>query len=128
MLLGGLGVVGCTSSPAVSAGEGSSSCAAPVVGTLPDTVTPEQSITITGKWWGPCNDTNQAPHEPPWPSVTVKWVQHGQSTDITTVDVTGGRFNGELTIPSNASRGEASLRVLGKGYELDIPVSVDRDR
>jgi hypothetical protein len=38
------------------------------------------------------------------------------------------RLNGELTIPSNAAQGEASLRIVGKGYELDVPVSVNLNR
>lgn len=122
-----LALAGCASAPSPVTGGSSAACAAPVLQLTPEVAEPGHALTISSTGWEPCNDTNEENAVPSWPSVTLEWVQDGDTTDLITVDVTDGRFDASVTVPANAVAGEASLRVVtpDPDYEQDFPVAVE---
>lgn len=54
------------------AGQSSGACVAVEATASPTSTTADQTVTVSGRYWGPCNDTNHSFDEP-WPLVSVEW-------------------------------------------------------
>jgi len=122
-VLATVSIAGCTS-PASIGGGGAAACAAPIVEELPKAVAPDQTLTIAGMNWGPCNDTNQATLAP-WMFVTVEWEQSGTSADIGRIAIEDFEFHGDVIVPADAVNGGAILHIIGNDYEHEVQLVVE---
>ncbi|MDQ7877434.1 hypothetical protein Q9R08_05530 [Microbacterium sp. QXD-8] len=117
-------IAGCTSPPSIGGGGAAAACAAPIVEELPKAVAPDQTLTVAGVNWGPCNDTNQATLAP-WAFVTIEWEQSGKSVEIGTIAIENFEFRGDVTVPADAVKGDVTLRIVGDDYEHEVPLVVE---
>ena len=112
-----LSLTGC--SLAQSAG----SCVAPQATATPTTRSPSDTVTVSGEYWQPCNDTNHS-SEQPWPAVTVEWEQSGSRLTLGEIAIAAGSFSGQIQVPAEATPGDATLRISGQDYDVGIPVTI----
>ncbi|MEQ6898152.1 hypothetical protein [Microbacterium sp. KR10-403] len=122
----GLVLAGCASG-GLFGGSAEGSCVAPEASPSPARAAPGGTISLEGRYFAPCNDTN-AHTDPPWTSVDLVWVQNGQTTPLTTTRPTDdlGELHVDITVPVDAPPGDASVRVIMPDIygSLDIPVTV----
>jgi len=89
----------------------------------PSDGSPGAAITVSGEYWGPCNDTNHA-SDPPWDAVQLQWVQGDEATSLGEIDLDGHTFRDTVRVPADAEAGEATLRISAHEVVVDIPVEV----
>ncbi len=92
-------------------------------------VSPGQRVTIYGRWYfsGPCQDTNasgQTPSAAPAGPVPL-WLttSDGQTRLLATEHPdSGGAFTAQLTVPSDAQTGPATISD-GQGHQIDLVIT-----
>lgn len=97
-------------------------CVAPQTTASPATAMSSQHVTVSGRYWQPCNDTNNS-SEDPWPRVLVEWDGLGGSVVLGDLEISGGTFRGEVEIPSGADIDDGVLRISAAYHEVEIPVT-----
>ncbi|UUT36292.1 hypothetical protein [Microbacterium elymi] len=119
-----LALTGCTAIISVgSAG----SCVAPEATTAPTSASPGETITLRGKYFMPCNDTNMA-SDPPFGDLDIQWVQGDAVSALGTVHPEGtiGELAVDVTVPADATGGSAVVRIMMPTLygTVDVPVTV----
>ncbi|SIT86964.1 hypothetical protein SAMN05880545_2709 [Microbacterium sp. RU33B] len=74
-------------------------------------------------YWQPCNDTNHA-SDPPWPEVTLSWVQDGRPYDEQRILISDGRFAGDFEIPAEAGAGTGTIEVHAAVYTVQVDLLI----
>ena len=103
-------------------------CAAPEATIAPESAAPEQSVTLSGRNWGVCNDTNHR-FLPPWDHVNVRWVQSGEVIATGQIPIDDGiDFRITQSVPADALPGDATVIITSPDddpYEVSVPMTIE---
>jgi hypothetical protein len=108
------------------AGQSSGACVAAEATASPTSTTADRTVTVSGRYWGPCNDTNHSFDEP-WPLVSVEWRGPDGTVSLGDIAIVDRAFSGQVDIPASADPGDAVLWIGAHEYEVEIPMTVVED-
>ncbi|WP_447948536.1 hypothetical protein [Microbacterium maritypicum] len=98
------------------------SCVAPEATASPTNVASGQTVTVNGRYWGPCNDTNHS-SDPPWDLVSVEWRGPGGTVFLGDIAIDDGTFSGSVEVPVTAEPGASALWVGAREQMVEIPMA-----
>jgi hypothetical protein len=130
LALAALLLTGCSSptpaSTPVPGGNADQACAAPqaTASASASIVAHGESITIEGTDWEECNDTPNDTTPSPRSHLSLEWIQGVETTHLGEATAVNGAFQFVATVPSDATPGQATIRVTAAELSAEVPVTV----